>query len=121
MDRAREYRGKALLSPGMRFVAVTCSALIVALLAAEPFLDRHEAARLASLVDVRVRPGPAGEPSAVLAEVLGGIGEAAEAAQMARREIIAAAAARRGQERQITAAWKRLKGGPAHEAFEDII
>lgn len=121
MDRACESRRYALLSPGMRIAAVTCSVLIVALLAAEPLLGRHEAARLASLVDVRVRPGPAGEPSAVLAEVLGGIGEAAEAAQMARREIIAAASARREQERQFTEARKWLKGWLAHEAFEDLI
>ena len=105
----------------MRFAAVACSVLIVALLAADPFLDRHEASRLASLVDIRVQPGPSGETPAVLAEVLGGTGDAAEAARMARREIIAAAAARREQERQFTAAWKRLKGGSAHEAFEDII
>lgn len=121
LDRTRHFRGKALLSPGMRIAAVTCSVLIVALLATEPFLDRHEAACLASLVDVRVRPGPAGEPSAVLVEVLGATGEAAEAAQMARWEIIAAAAARKRQERQVTEARKWLKGWLANEAFEDLI
>ena len=105
----------------MRIAAVACSVLIVALLAADPFLDRHEASRLASIVDVRVQPGPSGETPAVLAEVLGGTGAAAEAARMARREIIAAASARREQERQFTAAWKRLKGGSAHEFFEDFI
>lgn len=121
IERARESQGKALLSPGMRIAAVICSVLIVALLGADPFLSRKEAAILASIAGVRVQPGPSGEPAAVLAEFLGGTGDAAEAARMARREIIAAAAARREQERQITAAWKRLKGGPAHEAFEDII
>ena len=39
MDRAREYRGKALLSPGMRIAAVACSVLIVALLAADPLSE----------------------------------------------------------------------------------
>jgi len=121
LSRARKARENTVLTPGMRIAAVTCSVLIVALLAADPFLSRQEATRLASLVDVRVQPGPAGETPAVLAEVLGGTGEAAEAARMARWEIIAAAAARREQERQITAAWKRLKGGLDHEAFEDII
>jgi hypothetical protein len=102
-------------------VAVACSFLIVALLAADPFLSRQEAAILASIAGVRVQPGPSGETPAVLAEVLGGTGEAAEAARMARRETIAAAGDRREQERQFTAAWERLKGGSAHEAFEDII
>ena len=73
------------------------------------------------LVDVRVQPGPSRETPAVLAEVLGGTGDAAEAARMARREIIAAASARREQERQFTEARKRLKGWLANEAFEDLI
>ncbi len=105
----------------MRIAAVTCSVLIVMLLAADPFLNRHEASRLASLVDIRVQPGPFGETPAVMAEVLGGTGEAAETARMARWEIIAAASARREQERQFTEAWKWLKGWLAHEAFEDLI
>ena len=120
-ERARLFRAKALLSPGMRIAAVTCSVLIVVLPAADPFLNRQEAARLASIVDVRAQPGPAGEPSAVLAEVLGGTGEAAEAARMARWEIIAAAAARKEQERQFTEARKWLKGWLANEAFKDFI
>ena len=115
-DRARLFRGKALLSPGMRIAAVTCSVLIVVLPAADPFLNRQEAARLASIVDVRAQPGPAGEPSAVLAEVLGETG-----ARMARWEIIAAAAARKEQERQFTEARKWLKGWLANEAFKDFI
>jgi hypothetical protein len=120
-DRARQYRGKALLSPRMRVAAVACSVLIVALLAADPFLSRQEAGLSAAIVGVRVQPGPSGETPDVLAEVLGGTGEAAETARTARWEIIAAAAARREQERQFTAAWERLKGGSGHEAFEDII
>jgi hypothetical protein len=105
----------------MRIAAVACPILIIALLTADPFLNLHEGARLAAAVDGQGRPGPEAEASAVRAEVLGGIGDAAEAARMARREIIAAAAARKEQERQFTAAWERLKGGSAHEAFEDII
>ena len=120
-DRARLFRGKALLSPGMRIAAVTCSVLIVVLLAADPLLDRHEATRLASLIDTRLQSGPSGETPAVLAEVLGGTGDAEEAARMVRREIIAAASARREQERQFTEARKWLKGWLAHEAFEDLI
>ena len=97
----------------MRIAAVACSVLVVALLAADPFLSRHEASRLAPLVDVRVKPCPSGETPAVLAEFLGGTGDAEEAARMARWEIIAAAVARREKERQFTAARERLKGGSA--------
>ena len=89
---------------------MACSVLIVALLAVDPFLNRHEGVRLASLVDGRGQPVPAEEMSSVLAEVLGGTGDAAGAAQFARWEIIAEAAARKEQGRQVTEARKRLKG-----------
>lgn len=121
IDRAGESRGKALLSPGMRIAAVACPILIVALLTADPFLNRHEAARLAAAVDGQGRLGPEAEASAVSAEVLGGIGDAAEAARMARWEIVAEAASRKERERQVTEARKWLKGWLANEAFEDLI
>ena len=121
MDRAAQTRKHAALTPRLRIAAVTCSVLIVMLLAADPLLDRHEAFRLASLGDIRVQPGPSGETPAVLAEVLDGTSDVEEAARMARREIIAAAAARREQERQFTEDRKWLKGWLAHEAFEDLI
>jgi hypothetical protein len=121
IGRAGESRGKALLSPRMRIAGVACSVLIVALLAADPFLSRTEAVRLASLGDVRVKSGPAGEMSAVPAEVLGGIGQVADALRMARWEIVAEAASRKEQERQVTEARKWLKGWLANEAFEDLI
>ncbi len=121
IGRARESRGKPLLSPAMRIAAVTCSVLIVALLAVDPSLNRLERARLAALVDGRGHPVPAEEMSSVLAEVVGETGVTAGAAQFARWEIIAAAAARKEQGRQVTEARKRLKGWLANEALEDLI
>jgi hypothetical protein len=121
MGGAGESRGRALLSRGMRIAAFACPILIVALLAADPFLNRNEGARLAAAVDGQGRPVPEAEASAVPAEVLGGIGAAAEAARMARWEVIAAAASRKERERQVTEARKRLKGWLANEALEDLI
>jgi hypothetical protein len=121
IGRAGESRGKALLSPEMRIAAVACSILIVALLAVDPSLNRLESARLASFVGGQIQPGPAAGSSAVLAEVLGGAGEAAEAARMARWEIIAKPASRKERERQVTEARKWLKGWLANEALEDLI
>lgn len=121
MERAGESRRKALLSPAMRIAAVTCSVLIVALLAVDPSLNRLESARLAALVDGRGQPVPAEEMSSVLAEVVGGTGDTVGAAQFARWENIAEAAARKKQGRQVTEARKRLKGWLANEALEDLI
>jgi hypothetical protein len=121
IGRAGESRGKPLLSPAMRIAAVACPILIVALLTADPFLNRHEGARLAAAVDGRGQRAPAEEMSSVLAEVVGGTGVTAGAAQFARREIIAEAAARKERERQVTEARKRLKGWLANEALEDLI
>ena len=121
LDRARESRGKPLLSPAMRIAAVASPILIIALLAVDPSLNRLEGARLAALVDGRGQPVPAGEMSSVLAEVVGGTGVTAGAAQFARWEIIAEAAALKEQKHQVTEARKRLKGWLANEALEDLI
>jgi hypothetical protein len=118
MDRAREYRGKALLSPGMRFVAVTCSALIVAVLMIDPLIGRHEAARAAALLDGQSSARVATEEAARLAEALGGQG--IEIGGIVRLEVMAAAAAREDRGRIFFEARARLKGWLNNEASENL-
>ncbi len=52
LDRATGARRNAALTPGMRGLAVVCSALIVAALVIDPLTGRHEAARMMALLDV---------------------------------------------------------------------
>ena len=49
LGRARESRANAALTPGMKILALACSALIVAVLAVDPLVGRREAARLEGL------------------------------------------------------------------------
>jgi hypothetical protein len=121
LDRAGEARKSAVLTPGLRALTVACAALIVAILVIDPLVGRHEAARLAALLDGRTAPPTENTEASVLAEVVGGTGEAVKAARLARLEIFAAAAARRERERRNTEARKWLKGWLAHEASEDLI
>ena len=52
LDRALESRENAVLTPGMRVLAIACSALIVAALVIDPLIIRRETARLAALLGV---------------------------------------------------------------------
>lgn len=117
LDRAGEARKSAVLTPGLRALTVACTVMIVAILVIDPLVGRHEAARLAALLDGRASAAPAENTEAsVLAEVVGGTGEAT---RLARLEIFAAAAARRDLERQNTEARKWLKGWLVDETSEN--
>jgi hypothetical protein len=118
MDRALAARKSAALTPGMRILAVVCSVTIVAVLVIDPLVGRHEAARLAALLDGR-SAFPAASPETELAEVLGG--QDIETERMVRLQLAAAAAARKEQEHHVTEAWRRLKGWLADETSEDLI
>ena len=50
LDRALESRENAVLTPGMRVLAIACSALIVAALVIDPLIVRRETARMAALL-----------------------------------------------------------------------
>jgi hypothetical protein len=119
LDRALEARLNAALTPGMRALALACSIVIVAILAIEPLVGRHEAARMTALLDGRSSARTAGEEAYDLVEVLGVQGS--EANRMARFQIMAASAVREDRERDFVKARKRLKGWLENETFEDII
>jgi hypothetical protein len=119
LSTALEARRNAVLTPGMRKLAVACSIVIVAVLAIEPLVGRYEAARMAALLDGRSSARTAGEEAPELAEVFGGQGS--EANRMARFQIMAASAVREDRERDFVEARKRLKGWLENETFEDII
>ncbi len=119
LARAAEAREGAALSPAMRILAAACLIAIVAVLGLDPLIRNHETVRLAALFDGRRMSLPAEETSSVLAEILAGEGNAAERA--ARIRIQAASGVRGGQDRQVTEAWKRLKGWLDNEASEDLI
>lgn len=63
MDRATGARGDTALTPGMRGMAVVCSALIAAVLVIDPLIGKHETARLAALLGVPVITEPASQES----------------------------------------------------------
>lgn len=117
LSRAEFARRSVMLSPAMRVAAAACLLLIAAALLIDPLVGRHEAARLAALLDGRSSPRVASEETAELAEVLGMKGRETE--RMTRLQLAAAAAARKEQENQITEAWKRLKGWLGYEASEE--
>lgn len=119
LDAASNARRNTLLTPSLRLAAVACSVLLALVLGTEPILRRAESSRLNALLDGRsAGPAPGGEASE-LAEVLAG--EDSEAGRMVRLQLAAASAARKEQERQVTEAWRRLKGWSVDEASEDLI
>ncbi|MEN6560755.1 MAG: hypothetical protein ABFD52_08285 [Acidobacteriota bacterium] len=120
LKRAAEARRRTALAPWMRLVAAGCSILIAAVLLADPPARRHEAARLAALLDGRTAPMTADGEAGVVAEAVGGSEGAAEAARAVRLGNLAAAASRREQERQVIEARRGLKGWLTDEAAEDL-
>lgn len=119
LDRAAEVRRAATLRPWMRLAAAACSVLIVAVLALDPVLARHEAARMASILDGRPAASPEAEDAAVLAEAVGGTGGAAEASRTARLGTMIAASSRQELGRRAIEGRRRLKGWLEHEISED--
>ena len=110
LGRARESRANAALTPGMRILALACSALIVAVLAVDPLVGRREAARLEGLrggPGVTEPKGPESDP-VFWAEL--GVG----ARDMDR-------ALGRGIVKPGSKAKDRLKGTIDHEDPESII
>ncbi len=118
LGAAFEARGNAVLTPGLRIVAVACSILLVIILGVDPILRRSEFARMAALLDGRSAAPPTVEDAADLAEVLGGQGR--EANTMARLQVAAASAVRKNRERDFIEARKRLKGWFENETSEDL-
>ena len=119
LERAAEAARGAMLRPWMRLAAAACSVLIVVVLALDPVLGRHEDARMAAILDGRPTGSSHAEDAAVLAEAVGGIGEAEEALRTARLETMIAASSRRELGRRAIAARDRLKGWLEHETTED--
>jgi len=74
MDRAAQARNSAALSPRMRILAAACSVVIIAVLMIDPLIGRHDAARIAALLDGQSSARVATEEAARLAEALGGQG-----------------------------------------------
>jgi hypothetical protein len=76
LDSAIEVRKNAAMTPRMRTVAVVCSILIVAVLGVDPLISRHEAARMAALLDGPGVSAPIEEEVRLLwAEVGGDLGD----------------------------------------------
>lgn len=119
LDRALEARSNAALTTGMRALAVACAIVIVAVLAIEPLVGRHEAARMTALLNGRSSARTAGEEAYDLAEVLGVRGS--EADRMARLQIMAASAGRKDRVSDFIEARKRLKGWLKNETSENPI
>lgn len=110
LGRARESRANAALTPGMRILALACSALIVAVLAVDPLVGRREAARLERLRGVPRVSEPKGPESDPLFWAELGVG----ARDMDR-------ALGRGIVKPGSKANERLKGTIDHEDPESII
>jgi hypothetical protein len=120
LDKAAASRRGALLAPWMRLVAAACAVLTLALLALDPLLGRHEAAHLAAVLDGRPAAPSAGQEALVLAEAIGAVDGAKEAARLGRLETLAGAAARRDRERQAIEAREWLKGWLEDETSQDL-
>ena len=118
LSTALEARRNAVLTPGMRALAVACSIVIVAALAIEPLVGRHEAARMTALLDGRPSARTVGEEAFDLAEALGVQGS--EAARMVRLQIMAASASRQDRVSDFIEARKGLKGWLENESQEII-
>ena len=119
LDRALEARLNAALTPGMRALAVACAIVIVAVLAIEPLVGRHEAARMTALLDGRSSARTAGEEAYDLAVVLGIQGS--EADRMVRLQIMAASARREDRVSDFIKARKGLKEWLKNETSENPI
>jgi hypothetical protein len=119
LDRALEARLNAALTPGMRALAVACSIVIVAVLAIEPLVGRHEAARMTALLDGRQTISATGEAPSELAEIL--VVKGREGDRLARLQALAASAVREDRERDFVEARKRLKGWLKNETSENPI
>jgi hypothetical protein len=119
LDRALEARLNAALTPGMRALALACSIVIVAVLAIEPLVGRHEAARMTALLDGRSSARTAGEEACDLAEVLGVQGNKAD--RMARLQIMAASTGREDRVSGFIKARNGLKGWLKNETSENPI
>ena len=118
MDRTAQARNRAALSPRMRILAAACSVVIIAVLMIDPLIGRHEAARIAALLDGQSSARVATEEAARLAEALGGQG--IEAGGIVRLEVMAAAAAREDRGRDFFEARARLKGWLDNETSENL-
>jgi hypothetical protein len=116
LSAASVSRGNAALAPGLRVVAAACASAILAVLLIDPLLGRHEAARLAAVLDGRPS-APAAESGPDLAEVLAG-----HAGEMSRMDRLQARARLSGQdeiERDFIKARTRLEGWLEDETSED--
>lgn len=118
MDRTAQARNSAALSPRMRILAAACSVVIIAVLMIDPLIGRHEAARIAALLDGQSSARVATEEAARLAEALGGQG--IEAGGIVRLVVMAAAAAREDRGRDFFEARARLKGWLNNETSENL-
>lgn len=117
LDRALKSRASAALTPGMRMLAVACSVMIVGLVAADPLIGRHEAARLAAVLDGRSPVGPTASPAPELAEALTGFGQVN---MLARFRALATSVARADRPTHILRVRERLKGWLNNEDLEDF-
>jgi hypothetical protein len=118
LGRAAEAGKSKALTPGLRTLSAACAVLIAAILVIDPLVGRHEATRLAALLDGRSAAHAASQASE-LVEIFGG--KDGEADQMARLQHATAAVAPKHQEHQVTEAWRRLKGWLENETQEDPI
>ena len=118
MDRAAQARNSAALSPRMRILAAACSVVIIAVLMIDPLIGRHDAARIAALLDGQSSARVATEEAARLAEALGGQG--IEDGGIVRLEVMAAVAAREDRGRDFFEARARLKGWLDNETSENL-
>jgi len=118
MDRTVQARNSAALSPRMRILAAACSVVIIAVLMIDPLIGRHEAARIAALLDGQSSARVATEEAARLAEALGGQG--IEDGGIVRLEVMAAVAAREDRGRDFFEARARLKGWLDNETSENL-
>jgi len=116
LDRALEARLNAALTPGMRALAVACSIVIVAVLAIEPLVSRHETARMTALLGGRPSNLKAGEGASELAEMMGG--QVGEVQTLMRLRIRASSGIREADFRDRLEARKRLKGWLEYEGQE---
>jgi len=93
--------------------------VIVAVLAIEPLVSRHETARMTALLDGRPSARTVGEEAYDLAEVLGI--QRSEADRMARLQIMAASTRREDRVSDFIKARTGLKGWLENETSENPI
>lgn len=117
LSRAEFARRSVLLSPAMRITAAACPLLIAAVLMLDPFVVRHEAARLTALLDGRNSAAPPAESDPELAEALSG--RAGELASLARLRAAVESAGSENTIRSAIEARIRLKGWVVDETSEN--